>query len=221
MGLNSGMRRLLVTSCTTGWRVHDPPLSANPKRRRTVNNKALYLTDPALSNPTTGRSTSMTAPAYRFEARDLALATTLARDRVHRAELRLARVACARIAATVRDILTDDDPRADAPFDAVALLLTTSRDQEFSVDGTYWTADGTERYLPNSSLWTLWTRRSPSSTSSTGRPGCLCASTRGSMTGEPAQHLEIERLRERLRAGGNVSSLPTRRPTSGTIGPCS
>jgi hypothetical protein len=36
-----------------------------------------------------------------------------------------------------------------------------------------------------------------------------------------AQHLEIERLREQLQAGGKVSSLPKRRPTSGTIGSCS
>lgn len=35
-----------------------------------------------------------------------------------------------------------------------------------------------------------------------------------------AQHLEIERLRERALAGGKVSSLP-KRPTSGTIGSCS
>ncbi len=66
------MRRLIGTSCTTGRRVHDPPLSADPKRRRTVNNKVLYLTDPALSNPTTGRSTPMAAPAYCLDARDLA-----------------------------------------------------------------------------------------------------------------------------------------------------
>lgn len=72
---------------------------------------------PAYSTPTTGRRThSYDRSRVPLRLQNLALAMTQARDRVHGAELRLARVACARIAAAVGDLLTDDAPRPDAPF---------------------------------------------------------------------------------------------------------
>jgi hypothetical protein len=90
----------------------------------------------------------MTRPApYTFDPRNLTLAVDEARDRVHRAEERMARVACALIAASVRDILTDYDPDPAAPFDAQTFRLTVNPHQRVVTDGTYWTASGEERRI--------------------------------------------------------------------------
>ncbi|MEV4042848.1 hypothetical protein [Streptomyces sp. NPDC049744] len=90
----------------------------------------------------------MTRPApYTFDPSNLTQAVDEARDRVHRAEARMARVACALIAASVRDILTDYDPDPTAPFDAVTFRLTVNQHQRVITDGTYWTASGEERRI--------------------------------------------------------------------------
>jgi hypothetical protein len=90
----------------------------------------------------------MTRPApYTFDPRNLTLAVDEARDRVHRAEERMARVACALIAASVRDLLTDYDPDPAAPFDAQTFRLTVNPHQRVVTDGTYWTASGEERRI--------------------------------------------------------------------------
>ncbi|MEU9481938.1 hypothetical protein [Streptomyces sp. NPDC048191] len=67
-------------------------------------------------------------------------------ERIARAEDRLAHIACAHIAAAVRDILTEDEP--SAPFDATHLrLLWHGRRSELSTDGTYWTSRGEQRRI--------------------------------------------------------------------------
>ncbi|MFI8944166.1 hypothetical protein [Streptomyces syringium] len=90
----------------------------------------------------------MTHPApYTFDPSNLTQAVDEARDRVHRAEARMARVACTLIAVSVRDILTDYDPDPAAPFDAQTFRLTVNQHQRVSTDGTYWTASGEERRI--------------------------------------------------------------------------
>jgi hypothetical protein len=91
---------------------------------------------------------TQTHPApYTFDLSHLTQAVDEARDRVHRAEARMARVACALIAASVRDILTGYDPDPAAPFDAQTLRLTVNQNQRVITDGTYWTATGEERRI--------------------------------------------------------------------------
>ncbi|MFJ4343032.1 hypothetical protein [Streptomyces sp. NPDC088915] len=87
-----------------------------------------------------------TAP-YILDSSALIQAVDEARDRVRRAEARMTRVACALIAASVRDILTDYDPDPAAPFDAVAFRLTVNPYRRVVTDGTYWTASGEERRI--------------------------------------------------------------------------
>ncbi|GHH25643.1 hypothetical protein [Streptomyces rubradiris] len=87
----------------------------------------------------------MTTP-YTVNDAKLKDALIDAQERIKRAEDRLARVACADIAAGVRDILTGGEPTA--PFDATHLRLTAQRDSHvLSTDGTYWTASGEERRI--------------------------------------------------------------------------
>ena len=75
-----------------------------------------------------------------------------AHERIQRAEDRLARVACAHVAAAVRDVLTDHEPAA--PFDATHLRLTGRLGTDvLSTDGTYWTATGEERRIPVGELF--------------------------------------------------------------------
>ncbi|NEB60160.1 hypothetical protein G3I20_11075 [Streptomyces sp. SID8111] len=75
-----------------------------------------------------------------------------AHERIQRAEDRLARVACAHVAAAVRDALTDHEPAA--PFDATHLRLTGRLGTDvLSTDGTYWTATGEERRIPVGELF--------------------------------------------------------------------
>ncbi|MFC8220445.1 hypothetical protein ACFUTY_19995 [Streptomyces sp. NPDC057362] len=75
-----------------------------------------------------------------------------AHERIQRAEDRLARVACAHVAAAVRDVLTDHEPTA--PFDATHLRLTGRLGTDvLSTDGTYWTATGEERRIPAGELF--------------------------------------------------------------------
>ncbi|MFD8387394.1 hypothetical protein ACFV2X_54510 [Streptomyces sp. NPDC059679] len=69
-----------------------------------------------------------------------------AHERIQRADDRLTRVACAHIAAAVRDVLTVHEPAA--PFDAMHLRLTGHLGSDvLSTDGTYWTASGEERRI--------------------------------------------------------------------------
>ncbi|MBO8189902.1 hypothetical protein [Streptomyces spirodelae] len=89
----------------------------------------------------------MTTP-YTINDAKLNDALDDAHERIQRAEDRLARVACAHIAAAVRDVLTDHEPAA--PFDATHLRLTGH--DVLSTDGTYWTATGEERRIPASDL---------------------------------------------------------------------
>ncbi|MER6256253.1 hypothetical protein ABT224_33380 [Streptomyces sp. NPDC001584] len=83
---------------------------------------------------------------YTVDSSELTVAIEEARDRVYRAQERLARVACAHIAESVRDILTDHDPDPAAPFDARTFRLTMQNHQVVA-DGTYWTASGEERRI--------------------------------------------------------------------------
>ncbi|MFE9406789.1 hypothetical protein ACFYNY_34340 [Streptomyces sp. NPDC006530] len=90
----------------------------------------------------------MTHPApYTFDPSNLTQTVNEARDRIHRAEARMARVACALIAASVRDILTAYDPDPAAPFDAQTFRLTVNPYRRVVTDGTYWTASGEERRI--------------------------------------------------------------------------
>ncbi|GHH54954.1 hypothetical protein [Streptomyces candidus] len=94
----------------------------------------------------------MTATPYTVDDSTLTLALDDAHERLQRAEDRLARIACAHIAAAVRDILTDHDP--DAPFDAAHLRLIRQRGTAhvLSTDGTYWTTSGEQRRIEPSDL---------------------------------------------------------------------
>ncbi|MBD2829863.1 hypothetical protein ID875_20995 [Streptomyces globisporus] len=98
--------------------------------------------------------------AYAFDPDDLAQATNEARDRVHRAQARMARVTCALIAASVRDVLTDNDPDPTAPFDAAHLRLHLYPSGRVGTDGTYWTIGGKRRRLDMLDLFDLihWTQ---------------------------------------------------------------
>ncbi|MFE5866909.1 hypothetical protein ACFQ77_41085 [Streptomyces virginiae] len=82
---------------------------------------------------------------YAFDSVALTAALEEARIRVHRAEERRVRVACAIIAAAVGDILTEH--HHDAAFDAHALRLTVNEYDRVTTDGTYWTASGQERRI--------------------------------------------------------------------------
>ncbi|MFE5847946.1 hypothetical protein ACFQ7N_40625 [Streptomyces niveus] len=84
---------------------------------------------------------------YRYDPSELTAANDEALARLLRAEQRQARVACALIAATVRGILTEDDPNPDAPFDAATFRLTVNEFKRVTADGTYWTTAGEERRI--------------------------------------------------------------------------
>ncbi|MDW8804340.1 hypothetical protein P1P68_05925 [Streptomyces scabiei] len=91
----------------------------------------------------------MTTP-YTIDHSDLTVAIDEAHGRIQRGQERLARVACALIAAAVRDSLTGHDPDPAAPFDATHLRLTLNQHQRVVTDGTYWTADGEKRRITDS-----------------------------------------------------------------------
>ncbi|MFF1738005.1 hypothetical protein [Streptomyces sp. NPDC058247] len=127
----------------------------------------------------------MTSPVpYSYDHSDLNKAIGEARDRIHRAEKRLARVACALIAASVRDILTDHHPDPAVPFDARTLRLTVNRHRRVVTDGTYWTAAGEERRLtdPMAVLGlTEWTAELDAHNGDVWEPLCQHEATEGSL----------------------------------------
>ncbi|MFB6670654.1 hypothetical protein [Streptomyces parvus] len=86
-------------------------------------------------------------PSYVIDQPAIATAHDQINDRIARAQERLARVACAAIAASVRDILTDHHPDPAAPFDAAYLRLNLYPSQRVGTDGTYWTGAGERRRL--------------------------------------------------------------------------
>ncbi|GGU49500.1 hypothetical protein [Streptomyces violascens] len=88
----------------------------------------------------------MTTP-YTVDDSSLTVALNEAHERIKRAEERLTRIACAHIAAAVRDILTDHHPDPDAPFDAAHLRLILLPLGTVEADGTYWTTTGEARRL--------------------------------------------------------------------------
>ncbi|MFD3890872.1 hypothetical protein [Streptomyces microflavus] len=95
-------------------------------------------------------------PSYVIDQPAVATAHDQINDRIARAQERLARVMCAALAASVRDILTDHHPDPAAPFDAAYLRLNLyPSSQRVGTDGTYWTGAGERRQLDMLDLFDL------------------------------------------------------------------
>ena len=71
------------------------------------------------------------------------------------ADTRTGRVMCHIIAAGVRDILTDNDPDPEAPFDAVLAELISYPSGFVQLSGAYWTAAGERGELDPHALFEL------------------------------------------------------------------